>query len=179
MFLDLWEKKPGEFWIKARLYSKGKPTNEWIPSFEDLHRILWAIGYCEKVKYQGKTPGGRSPLWMPRMAAKFAYDGAETHDAWNEEVTEAEWDRIAAELKIRIRETPEHWPPPDGSTLRRDPVDESRLARMSDKEKPRYLAQCADSRETFEALCREFAPGIFRAPPTTLDYFWTVEERAR
>ena len=36
----------GKRWIKVWFNSK-----EWVPSLEDLFRIIQAIGYCEDLKY--------------------------------------------------------------------------------------------------------------------------------
>ena len=55
-------------WVKVRL----KRSREFLPSFEDLHRIVRAIGFCEDEKY----PGGKGR----RMVAEFLYDAAMTDD---------------------------------------------------------------------------------------------------
>lgn len=109
---------------------------------------------------------------------------------WNgkaQDVTPADMDKVRSAVSrwfaMADRDEPTPTLEPAALALVRPPsprlADEAAIARMSDKEKPRYLARCADSRETFEALCKEYAPRIFRCPTSTIDTFWLVETRAR
>jgi len=55
--------KNGKRWVRVKFHSSGQ---EWIPSFEDLHRVIQAISHCEQEKY----PNGQGR----DMVAQFLYE---------------------------------------------------------------------------------------------------------
>lgn len=60
-------------------------SKKWIPSFEDLHRIIQAIGHCEDVKY----PNGKGR----EMVAEFL----------NDAVYEPDYERLREKYQIPER----------------------------------------------------------------------------
>ena len=71
----------GKRWVKVTLlYSK-----EFYPSFEDLHRIIRAICYCEDEKY----PDGKGR----QMVAEFMVDACQ----------ESNFEKLAEKYHIPIR----------------------------------------------------------------------------
>lgn len=73
--------KYGKRWALVSL----KRGNSFLPSFEDLHRIIQAISYCEDEKY----PSGKGRA----MVAEFL----------NAAVYERDFDKLAASFRIPIR----------------------------------------------------------------------------
>ncbi len=72
----------GKRWVKVKL----KHSKEFYPSFEDLHRIIQAICYCEDEKY----PNGEGR----DMVQDFLWDC----------VYEEDYDVLAIRYRIPIRE---------------------------------------------------------------------------
>lgn len=76
----------GKRWAVVEFSQTGQ---RWIPSFEDLYRIVRAIAFCEDEKYppeQGFEGRG--------YVARFLHDS----------VYEADYDRIAEKYKLPIRD---------------------------------------------------------------------------
>lgn len=71
----------GKKWARVRL----KKSRVFLPSFEDLHRIIQAICYCEDEKY----PNGKGRA----MVAEFLVDA----------VNETEFGELAKKYNIPIR----------------------------------------------------------------------------
>ena len=74
----------GKTWVKVELHN----SRVWIPSFEDLHRIIQAISYCEDEKYPPeKGYKGR------RFVEDFLRDA----------VYEKDYKKLAEKYKIPVR----------------------------------------------------------------------------
>ena len=69
-------------WVKVTL----KQYRSFFPSFEDLFRIIQAIGFCENEKY----PDGQGE----QMVADFLQDAVYEHD----------WEELARKYNIPIRD---------------------------------------------------------------------------
>lgn len=76
----------GKSWVEVRFLRKGK---SWIPSFEDLFRIIQAICHCEDEKYLPPNKGRD-------MVKEFLSDCCQKGVDWN-------W--LAEEYKIPLRGT--------------------------------------------------------------------------
>lgn len=72
----------GKRWVRVKFAGTGQ---EWIPSFEDLHRIVQAICHCEDEKYPNGLGRG--------MVAQFLVDA----------VYETDFNNLAKSYKIPQR----------------------------------------------------------------------------
>jgi len=78
--------KYGKHWVKVTLHSV-----EWVPSFEDLFRIIHAICYCEDLKY----PNGQGRF----MVRDFLKDCCELLRPG--ETLEARWKTLYEKYKLK------------------------------------------------------------------------------
>jgi len=88
---------PAKLWAKVTLRKSG---HFFYPSFEDLYRIIRAIGHCEDVKY----PNGQGRDMVKKILADSVYcsdwgvladryhiptrNGGPAHGRWSEEVAQ-------------------------------------------------------------------------------------------
>ena len=61
----------GKLWAVVTFKKTG---GKWVPSFEDLHRVIQAICYCEDIKYPPPRYKGRE------FVAEFLVDAAHERD---------------------------------------------------------------------------------------------------
>lgn len=85
-------KPDGLPWAIVRFRGK----REWVPSFEDLFRVVLAIVYCERVKY----PALRRP--PSAMVARFLLDAVRAADRVLDRAStyEDEWAALDARYQL-------------------------------------------------------------------------------
>lgn len=86
---DVWARRMPQFsnklWVFVRFWGNGNHAS-WVPSFEDLFRIIQAICHCEDMKYpQGEGRG---------MVRRFLHDCCEK---------DADWEKLRTKYKIPER----------------------------------------------------------------------------
>jgi len=85
--LDIVAKPMPQYGNKLWVLVRFKTADEWIPSFEDLFRIIRAICHCEDVKY----PYGKGREMVRELLDKCC--------DWD-----ADWEVLRAEFQIPARD---------------------------------------------------------------------------
>ena len=97
MRIEKYEKSEGVWWIRVVFADPKKP---WIPSFEDLFRIVHGIVWCERQKYTWV----QRPSDLVRKALNRFVDESDRHNfPLDGDEFERVWVRICADTGLPWR----------------------------------------------------------------------------